>query len=231
MKRTHDRGKRLLLLLLAAAMLAAVSLAAAEQEAVSPYRIVLTAPGGWSGSNSAAVRVSITDRDSIGWYRIEYRMNDKGWFDCEDLFEQNQAEITVHENGTFALRITDPHGHTFEETVEINTIDVTAPSVTAEIRDMTLHMTVQDDLSGIAGLQVNSMLFTTVDGGVLDVEMDQNMNRFERLAIRAFDFAGNFTDPVTLDNPCYEKPADSTPQATAAATAGPTLSSKAFGIM
>ena len=41
------------------------------------------------------------------------------------------------------------------------------------------------------------------------------MNRFEKLAVRAFDYAGNFTEPVSLDNPCYAKPADPTPTPTA----------------
>lgn len=34
-------------------------------ESVSPYRVVLTVPGGWSNSNSATVQVSITDKDNL----------------------------------------------------------------------------------------------------------------------------------------------------------------------
>lgn len=74
-------------------------------ESVSPYRIVLTAPGGWSNNNGAVMKVSVTDRNSLGWYKIEYRMNDGNWIDCEDAFDKGKAEITVRENGTFTLRI------------------------------------------------------------------------------------------------------------------------------
>lgn len=194
---------------------------AAQQEAISPYWIVLTVPGGWTSNNGAAVRVSITDRENLGWYRIEYRMNDSNWIDCEDRFDQNEAEITVHENGLFTVRITDPRGNTFEETAEVNTIDTAAPSVTAEVRGQTLHITARDELSGLAGVQVNSMLFTTVDGGILDVDLDRNMNRFERLAVRAFDFAGNFSEPIALENPHYVEAVEPTPKPAATATPAP----------
>ena len=203
----------LLILLLAFTLLLAVSTVRAE--VASPYRIVLTAPGGWTDSHGAVIKVTVTDRESIGWQKIEYRMNQGSWADCEDLFDQNRAEITVHENGTFALRVTDPNGQTFEETAEVTTIDMTAPVVQAEINGTTLHINARDNLSGIAGVQVNSMLFTTVPGGTLDVELDQEMNQFEKLAVRAFDYAGNFSEPVTMANPHYQKPADPTPEPTA----------------
>ncbi len=48
----------------------------------------------------------------------------------------------------------------------------------------------------------------------------QNMNQFEKLAVRAFDYAGNFSEPVSLDNPHYVKPPEPTPMPTA--TAKPT---------
>lgn len=211
---------RLLILLLAFALL--MTAIPAKADTSSPYRIVLTAPGGWTDTQGAVIKVTVNDRDSIGWQRIEYRMNDSGWKDCEDLFEQNKAEITVYENGTFALRVTDPTGQTFEETAKVTTIDLTPPAVKASISGSTLHIDLHDDLSGIAGVQINSMLFTTVTGSILDVELDQNMNKFEKLAVRAFDFAGNFSEPVTLDNPHYVEPVEPTPEPTVTPTAKPT---------
>ena len=216
------RNARLLWLLVFLSVIMALTAYTVRAEEVNPYRIVLTAPGGWTNNNAAVIKVSITDRSNIGWQRIEYRMNSGGWLDCEDLFDQGKGEITVHDNGSFALRVTDPSGKTYEETATVTTIDLSAPVVTAAIYDQTLRIDVRDDLSGIGGVQVNSMLFTTVEGNVLEVELDQNMNKFEKLAIRAFDFAGNFSEPVTLENPHYEKPADPTPEPTATPTAKPT---------
>ena len=216
------RNARPLWLLVFLSVIIALTACSVRAEEANPYRIVLTAPGGWTNDNAAVIKVSITDRGNIGWQRIEYRMNSGGWLDCEDLFDQGKAEITVHDNGSFAMRVTDPTGKTFEETATVTTIDLSAPVVTAAIYDQTLRIDVRDDLSGIGGVQVNSMLFTTLEGNVLEVELDQNMNKFEKLAIRAFDFAGNFSEPVTLENPHYEKPADPTPEPTATPTAKPT---------
>lgn len=216
------RNARPLWLLVFLSVIIALTACTVRAEEANPYRIVLTAPGGWTNNNAAVIKVSITDRSNIGWQRIEYRMNSGGWLDCEDLFDQGKGEITVHDNGSFALRVTDPSGKTYEETATVTTIDQSAPTVTAEIYNQTLRIDVRDDLSGIGGVQVNSMLFTTVEGNVLEVELDQNMNKFEKLAIRAFDFAGNFSEPVTLENPHYEKPADPTPEPTVTPTAKPT---------
>ena len=226
MMRTHKHGTRLILLLLIASMLLGIcpgmAETASDPAAVetpvlpgNPYRIVLVAPGGWTNNNGAEIKATVTDKNSIGWQKIEYRMNGGSWTDCEDLFDKGKAEITVHENGTFMLRVTDPYDRTFEETAQVSSIDLSAPLVSANIANHVLHIEVRDDLSGIAGVQINSMLFTTVEGSRLDVELDDNMNKFEKLAVRAFDFAGNFSDPITLDNPDYVKPVDPTPEPTA----------------
>ena len=232
MMRTHKRGMRLILLLLIASMLVGICPGMAETvsdpaevatEAPvlpgNPYRIVLIAPGGWTNNNGAEIKATVTDKESIGWQKIEYRMNGGAWTDCEDLFdqgkaEQGKAEITVHENGTFMLRVTDPYDRTFDETAQVSTIDLAAPLVSANIANSVLHIEVRDELSGIAGVQINSMLFTTVEGNQLDVDLDDNMNKFEKLAVRAFDFAGNFSDPITLDNPDYTPAAVVVPAAT-----------------
>ena len=51
--------------------------------------------------------------------------------------------------------------------------------MSANIANSVLHIEVRDELSGIAGVQINSMLFTTVEGNKLDVDLDDNMNKFE----------------------------------------------------
>ena len=63
----------------------------------------------------------------------------------------------------------------------------------------------QDDLSGVAGVQVNSMLFTEQQAGsIIRIALDDTLARYDTLSIRAFDYAGNFSEPVLLNNPCYE---------------------------
>ena len=193
-----------LLILLAASLHLARAESALTQEECAPYRIVLTASGGWNRSNSAIITVSVKEEQNLGWYQMGYRMNDGDWTDCEQLFDKGKAEITVHENGTFTFRITDPHGHTFEESTCVAVIDRSAPTVQASITGTTLQIEVQDDLSGVAGVQVNSMLFTEQAGSIIRIALDDTLARYDTLSIRAFDYAGNFSEPVLLNNPCYE---------------------------
>lgn len=209
--------RRATLLILAAVLLTSLCptvLAEAEipKEEVSPYRIVLTAPGGWSSSNSAVIKVSLQDPSGLGWHQIEYRVNDGDWHDCEDLFDHGEAEIAVRENGTFTLRVLDPHGNPFEETAAVRTIDLAAPTVQAEINGGLLRVEARDDLSGVAGVQVNSLLFTDPINHVITVSLDESMARFDQLSIRAFDYAGNFSEPILLENPNYQDPDSATPE-------------------
>ena len=118
-------------MLLAASLHLARAESALTQEECAPYRIVLTAPGGWNRSNSAVITVNVKDEQNLGWYQMAYRMNDGDWTDCEQLFDKSKAEIAVHENGMFTFRITDPHGHTFEESTRVAVIDRSAPIVQA----------------------------------------------------------------------------------------------------
>ena len=112
------------------------------------------------------------------------------------------------------------------ESASENSDDMMPPVVTASITGNILNVAVHDDSSGVAGVQVNSMLFTTIKDDVLEIELDQNMNKFEKLAIRAFDYAGNFSEPVSMENPLYVEPSETTPAptATAKATMKPTAS-------
>ena len=71
-----------------------------------------------------------------------------------------------------------------------------------------------DDLSGVAGVQVNSLLFTDPINHVVTVSLDESMARFDQLSIRAFDYAGNFSEPVLLENPNYQEPDSATPEPT-----------------
>ncbi len=56
-----------LLMLLAASLHLARAESAPAQEECAPYRIVLTAPGGWNRSNSAIITVSMKGRRAESW--------------------------------------------------------------------------------------------------------------------------------------------------------------------
>ena len=91
----YNRCDRLLQVLLAALLVMAMCPAQAETDSASPYRIVLTVPGGWTNNNTAVIKVSVTDREHLGWHSVVYRMNDKSWIDCQELFEQEPWKTEV----------------------------------------------------------------------------------------------------------------------------------------
>ncbi len=110
------------------------------------------------------------------------------------------------QNGKLLVRVTDPQGVLFTEEAAVQCFDRQAPTVSASFdANMLLHVDAQDDLSGVAGIQINALLFTKLESGALNVRMEDALNQYEKLAIRAFDFAGNFSELITLENPYYAK--------------------------
>ena len=113
------------------------------------------------------------------------------------------------QNGQLLVRVTDPQGVLFTEEATVRCFDRQAPVVSASFdANMLLHVDAQDDLSGVAGIQINALLFTKLESGALNVRMEEALNQYEKLAIRAFDFAGNFSELITLENPYYAKPTE-----------------------
>ena len=215
MMRTCNTVLTRLFVLFMAVMLismACLYMAATAYADADPYKIVITPPSGWATGSNVSVRITVTDKQGHGWNSIEYALNDSGWIDITRMMTEGMTSLSVSENGHMTVRITDIDSKQYEESIEILCLDAEPPVVKAEIRENTLHIEVTDSVSGIAGVQVGSMLFTTVENGALDVELDEAMNKFEKLAVRAFDYAGNFSNPVTLDNPNYKPEPDITPE-------------------
>ena len=114
------------------------------------------------------------------------------------------------------IEITDEHG-TGWDSVRASTGSAgwTDLSEAFRIDGEPLHIEATDDLSGVAGIQVNGLLFTALENGSIDVQFDEALRSYAKLAIRAYDFAGNFSQAVTLENPYYGYPATPTPAPTA----------------
>lgn len=81
--------------------------------------------------------------------------------------------------------------------------DVGLPSITAVIDGDLLTIQATDTFAGIAGVQVNGLLYTNLDNDFLVISLSGTLSSYERLAVRAFDYEGNFTDPIHLDNPAF----------------------------
>ena len=200
----------------------------APQETASTYTVSFMLPSVWTNAAKGTVTVRIDDDTGNGLQKVEYGLNGS-WQDITAdyyMAPNGDFSITVRENGKLTLRITDPHGNPFEESTEITTFDRAVPTLQASIEGENLHVQAKDDGSGVAGIQVNGLLFTTVENGALDVRIPDVLSKYDHLAVRAFDYAGNFSDPITLDNPFYQvasptQTTQNTPAPASTATAEP----------
>ena len=122
----------------------------------------------------------------------------------QELLEYGCVERTMLENGTVFIFVTDRAGTVHELSLDVYCMDVTAPVLRAGINGTLLRVEAYDDLSGIAAIYINDELYTTLDGGELNVRIDR-LTDDAYLYIDALDNAGNWTDSVVLSNPFYEE--------------------------
>ena len=180
------------------------------------YKITFGMPQGWSSAASVRVILRVQDKRQCGWQKVEIRgaalQGGGEWLDVTQRFidaQDDKIQVDAVQNGQLLVRVTDPQGMLFMEEATVRCFDRQAPVVSANFdANMLLHVDAQDDLSGVAGIQINALLFTKLESGALNVRMEEALNQYEKLAIRAFDFAGNFSELITLENPYYAKPTE-----------------------
>lgn len=197
------------------------------------FRIEIVTPKTWTNDKTRKVRVKVWQLTDETWARAQYKLDNGDWAVIKEKFTlldgYYYVDLELTDNCLLDVRLNIESGVFMDEKKEIRIFDRTAPVVTAGFNDTLLHVEALDDLSGTAGAQVNGLLFTTLENGKLDVRMEDVLLTYKQLAIRAYDYAGNFSDPVVLDNPYYAAPtatpkptAKPTEEATSKPTAKPT---------
>ena len=181
------------------------------------FKAEIKVPSDWTNVQTRNVRVKIMPLSNETWGKVKYRLDGGEWVEINEKFTlldgYYYVDLEVTENAAMTVRLLDAMGNFMDEKADIHIFDRLAPIVTAGFRDKLLHVEAPDDLSGAAGVQVNGLLFTTLENGQLDVRMEDLLLTYPQLAIRAYDYAGNFSEPITLDNPYYVAPTP-TPMAT-----------------
>lgn len=189
------------------------------------FKVDIKVPSDWTNAKAKNVRIKVTPLSDAMWDKAQYKLGSGDWIVIRDKFTlldgYYYVDIEVADNAVMTVRLSNADGVFMDEKKEIKIFDRSAPVVTAGFNDKLLHVEAPDDLSGAAGVQVNGLLFTTLENGKLDVRMEDVLLTYKQLAIRAYDYAGNFSDPVTLDNPYYVA-ATPTPKPTSQPTAKPT---------
>ena len=168
------------------------------------YALDADLPGGWQ-NRPATISVRVVDLNGTGWEKVEVILPGMRPFDVtQELLEYGCVERTMLENGTVLFFVTDRTGIVHELSLDVYCMDFAAPVLRAGINGTLLRVEAYDDLSGIAAIYVNDELYTTLDGGELNVRIDR-LTDDAYLYIDALDNAGNWTDSVVLSNPFYEE--------------------------
>ena len=189
------------------------------------FKVEIKVPADWTNAKAKNIRVKITPLTGSAWDKVKYKLNGGDWVEIKEKFTLLDGyyyiDVEVTDNTVMTVRLLDAEGNFMDEQKEIRIFDHQPPVVTAGFNDKLLHVEAPDDLSGAAGVQVNGLLFTTLENGQMDVRIEDLLLTYPQLAIRAYDYAGNFSDPITLDNPYYMVPTP-TPKATKKPTVKPT---------
>mgnify|MGYP002753043227 CR=1 FL=1 len=168
------------------------------------YALDADVPGGWQ-NRPATIYVRVIDLNGTDWEKVEVILPGMSPFDVtQELLEYGCVERTMLENGTVLFFVTDRTGTVHELSLDVYCMDFSAPVLRAGINGTLLRVEAYDDLSGVAAIYVNDELYTTLDGGELNVRIDR-LTDDAYLYIDALDNAGNWTDYVVLSNPFYEE--------------------------
>lgn len=196
----------------------------------SPYKVTFGIPKGWINADATNIKIRVADKQNLGWRKVEVKIKGNDWLDVSEKFievQDDKIDMEVSDNSRLIVRVTDPSGNEYKEEADIACFDRSAPTVTAGINDLLLHVEALDKQSGVAGIQVNGLLFTTLENGILNVRIEEVLIQYEKLAVRAFDYAGNFSEAVMLDNPYFIAPLpEATPTLAPTATPEPTATPK-----
>ena len=168
------------------------------------YDISIIPPSGWY-ADSADITIIIRDMNETGWRSAELICPGTGG---TVKISGANAKVTVSENGSYTVRVTDPTGKIHEALQAIECFDTTAPTVTAGIRDKVLHCEASDGQSGVYGITVDGNLYTTLHDGALDLRLEDYSGAGKTLSVTAIDNVGNRSALTTIDNPYYS---DATP--------------------
>lgn len=201
-----------------------------EETTLAPeYAVKFSHTADWSRQTQELLKITIVDKVQSGYAKVEIRIDDDAWQNVTgDMSSDHTYKFYLWKNCDVTVRITDKTGkqHTQKKTIEI--FDHTNPTVEAGIRGTMLHVEAADSQSGIAGVKVNELLFTTLVDGKLDIHLQELLNGYEKLRVYSFDHAGNTSETVVLTNPYYLAPTRQ-PTATPEATATPKPTRKPSG--
>lgn len=196
-----DRMKKMFL---CGAMVGVMSLSALALPVLasgSPF-IDIEKPEGW-GQSYVTLQVSVDGSemgDGFTVSRVEAKIGEQGsWNDITDAMN-----VTVTENVTVYVRVTDADGNVYEQNRSVKCFDEEKPTLAASLTDGVLSIQAYDMVSGIAAVTVNGTEYTDLSDGTLKIQLTQENLTTKKIVLTATDVAGNTSDNYSLQNPYYE---------------------------
>lgn len=146
--------------------------------------ININKPEGWF-NDSATVTFTVSDVAHTGNFEIamiQAKVGQNGsWTDVTE-----DRKLTVSENCTVYVLVTDQKGNTYERNRAIKCFDTTKPTLNAAVSDGLLSVQVHDTDSGAKAVYVNGYEFTDLTNGTLRRICRRSGKALLHAAIRAF---------------------------------------------
>ena len=167
-------------------------------------KITIETDTGWF-KDTAMVRVRAEDILNTGNFvikSVKAKISQNGnWTDITE-----SMEISVSENCSVYIMVTDQNGQIYERNRYISCFDKTKPVLNAAVNSGLLSIEAKDSESGIKAVYVNGYEFTELTNGVLNIRLQQFDTGYEYFTIQAMDRAGNISDVYRTANPYYKNP-------------------------
>jgi len=210
----------LLCFLFSTVMLFSMGVAYAADSGGISVQILL--PADWANRSTSA-KICIDDGAGVGFSSVQVKIGQDGsWKDITNELQRQEnrcyGTVTITENCTVYACVTGHDGQVYENSRYIECFDRTPPTVQGRVKDGSLRVECNDDLSGVSEVIVSGKSYTYPANGVLNILLKDICGSSAQITLQATDRAGNTSSTVQIKNPNYQKSANSKPQQPAANT-------------
>ncbi len=174
-------------------------------EYIAPnVKILIESEDGWS-NDTANVKITVEDVLDTGNLvikSVDAKIGQNGtWTDITE-----NMRLTISENCTVYVRVTDKNGELYERNRNLKCFDTLRPTLNAAVSDGLLSIQAFDSESGVKAIYVNGYEFTELTNGVLNIRLQQFDAGYQYFTIQAMDNAGNMSEVYKTANPYYTDP-------------------------
>ena len=117
--------------------------------------------------------------------------------------------VTIDHNGTLKLQVLYTDGGSASESYTIENFDLEQPTIQASVSGENMYLEAKDELSGVAGINVNQKTYTELKDGQMCVNIKDLESTDEYITVYSTDQAENHSKQFKVKNPYFVGPIDS----------------------